>query len=335
MQNKNYNVRAVVEAGLITAFIVVLMLICIYIPVFSIFTNFVLPIPIAVLYIKQNYKVTLISIIVSAILISILYNPITAISSISLVGLSGITFGYCIKNKKNFTTTILLTSLAIFIGMVIFLAVYIAIMSNGGIYSFISDSITKIIINPLKESIKINKEIYIKMKLSIDQLSYMENLISSITPEYIMRIIPAFILINSVFTAYLNYLIGNSILKKLNFDIVHIKPFNNIYMSTRIGTAAVLMLVVGLILNRNNMELAHYFINSSGIVLQFIFIVDGLALSAYYLKRKTNISNTLIAIILIVTIFIGLYFIYIVLGFIDMIIDFRKLDPYRIKKNNK
>ncbi|MCH3965508.1 MAG: YybS family protein [Clostridium sp.] len=332
MQNKNYNVKAIAEAGLITAFIIVLMLICIYIPVFSIFTNFILPIPISVLYIRQNYKVTLVSMVVSAILVSMLYNPISAISTIFLVGLAGITFGYCIKSKKNFTITILLTSAAIFVGMIIFLSVYILIMSNHGIYSFISDSITKLIINPLKESMAMNKEIYAKMGISTDQLSYMESIVSSITPEYIMRIIPAFILINSVFTAYLDYLIGTSVLRKLNFDTIHIKPFKNIYMSTRIGTAAASMLVIGLILDRNNMEIAHYFINSSAIFLQFIFMIDGLALSAYYFAHKTNMSNKVVIIILIITLLIGAYFIYIVLGFIDMIMDFRKLDPYRVQK---
>lgn len=329
MQNKYYNARTIVEAGLMTAIIVVMFIVCVYIPIFSIFINLIIPIPIAILYIRQNCKVTLISLLISIIIISMLYNPISAASSIFLVGLSGITFGYCIKNKKNFTTTIILVSFAIFAGTIIYLSIYALIISNESIYAFVRDSISKLIINPLKESISINKELYIKIGISNDQIKYINGIISSITPEYIMKIIPAFMLINSILTAYLDYVIGSSVIRKLNYDYIHVKPFNTIYMNTRIGTAVGIILVIGLILDRMNVSVSHYFINSSEIVLQFIFIVDGVALSAYYLNHKFNMSNKVINIILIITLFIGFYFMYIILGFIDMIMDFRKLDPYR------
>ena len=59
MQNRIYNTKAVIEAGLISALIVVIMLINVYVPIFSIFGMFILPVPVTVLYIRHNYKVTL------------------------------------------------------------------------------------------------------------------------------------------------------------------------------------------------------------------------------------------------------------------------------------
>lgn len=327
MHNKNYNARAIVDAGLITALIVVMMAACIYIPVFSIFTNFILPIPIAILYIRQNYKVTIISVIASGIFIAMLFNPVTALSSIVLVGLSGMAFGYCVKNKKSFGTTILMLTLAIMIGEIVYWSVYIGIVINKGMYEFINDFLVK----PLQEGMNQSKSMYIKMGVSSAQLNSIESITARITPEYVMKIIPGIIFIASAFKAYLNYLIGNSVLKRLKYDVVDIKPFNQIYMSTRVGTVFALILLIGLILNRRNMELGYYLINPAVSVLEIIFMVDGLALVSYYLKNKSNLSNKFIFVILLITIS-SLYFIYCILGFVDMIIDFRKLDPYRSRK---
>ncbi|MBO3282441.1 DUF2232 domain-containing protein, partial [Intestinimonas butyriciproducens] len=63
MPNKSYNTKAIVEAGLTTAIIIVITLICVYVPILSMLTNFILPIPIAILFIRQNFKVTLVSIV--------------------------------------------------------------------------------------------------------------------------------------------------------------------------------------------------------------------------------------------------------------------------------
>jgi uncharacterized protein YybS (DUF2232 family) len=90
MQKRMYNTKALIEGSLTTALIVVIMLINIYVPIFFIFVNFILPIPITVLYIRQDYKIALISVIASDILISMFYNPIAALSLIVLIGLTGI-----------------------------------------------------------------------------------------------------------------------------------------------------------------------------------------------------------------------------------------------------
>ncbi|WP_039657847.1 DUF2232 domain-containing protein [Clostridium tyrobutyricum] len=319
MPNKSYNTKAIVEAGLTTAIIIVITLICVYVPILSMLTNFILPIPIAILFIRQNFKVTLISIVASAIFIGILYNPVVSLSGVVLNGLPGLVFGYCVKSKRKFNTTIILLSISIFIGTIIYLLVYINIITNQGIYGFIDSSIIK----PFKESI----DMYNKMGVPKDQISYMESMLTYLKPEIILRIIPASFVVFSFLMAYICYLIGNLILKKLHYDVLT-KPFGEIYMSTRVGTVLVVIIIIGLLMNRSNMELGYYFINFGKFMIQFVLIVDGVSLAAYYLKRKFNMGNKLIAVILIVTLFS--YLIYIILGIIDMIADFRKLDPYKI-----
>lgn len=324
MQKKMYDTKALIEASLTTALTVVIMLISIYVPVFSIFANFILPVPITVLYIKQNYKVTLISIIASGILISMLYNPIAALSLIVSTGLTGMTLGYCIKNKKEFGTTIILLSISIAVGMIFYLVVYVMLMSKGGLYGFVNN-----MVETFKQSMNLSKSMYEKAGVSSNQLASVENMVKVFTPEYIMKLIPAGIIIVSFILSYLNYIITRAILIKLKYEVNEIKPFNQWYMNTRLGTLGGLMLVIGILLNRKNMAIGQYMITSSELILQLIFFIDGLALITYYLMKKFKMSKKITAIVIVLTALSSLSLFYVLAGFIDMIFDFRKLDPYK------
>ncbi|MHC6181524.1 YybS family protein [Clostridium sp. JNZ X4-2] len=324
MQKKMYDTKALIEASLTTALTVVIMLISIYVPVFSVFANFVLPVPITVLYIKQNYKVTLISIIASGILISMLYNPIAALSLTVSIGLTGMTLGYCIKNKKEFGTTIIFLSISMALGMIFYLVVYVTLMSKGGLYGFVSN-----MVETFKQSMNLSKSMYEKAGVSSGQLASVENMVKVFTPEYIMKLIPAGIIIVSFILSYLNYIITRAILIKLKYEVNEIKPFNQWYMNTRLGTLGGLMLVIGILLNRKNMAIGQYMITSSELILQLIFFIDGLALITYYLMKKFKMSKKVTAIVIVLTALSSLSLFYVLAGFIDMIFDFRKLDPYK------
>ena len=79
MENKNYSTKAIVEAALISVIISVIMILTSYLPIVSFIGTLILPIPVAILYIRYNTKVTVTAIFLSIILTSILFNPIRAI----------------------------------------------------------------------------------------------------------------------------------------------------------------------------------------------------------------------------------------------------------------
>ncbi|WP_368489237.1 YybS family protein [Clostridium sp. BJN0013] len=324
MQGKTYNVKALTEASIITAFTVVITLINIYIPILSIVISFIVPIPITILYIRQNYKVTLISIAASGIFIAILYNPISALSSILLIGLTGMTLGYCIKNKKEFGNTIVFVAISFALGMIFYLFVYIMFINKGGIYGFINEIVTG-----LRQSMELSKDMYEKSKMSSSQVAAMEEIFRIFTPEYIMKLIPAVIIIMSFISSYLNCIVTLSVLKKLRYEVKEIKPISQWYINTRIGTLVGVILVIGMLLHRKNIVIGEYLANSSGTILQFILLLDGIALITYYLVDKYKMSKKIAALIIIFTAMSRLSLFYTIIGFIDMIFDFRKLDPYR------
>ncbi|WML36417.1 YybS family protein [Clostridium sp. OS1-26] len=324
MHNRIYNTKAVIEAGLITALIVVIMLITVYVPIFSMFGMFVLPIPVTVLYIRHNYKVTLGAVVISAILIAMLYNPISALTSSILFGITGITFGYCIRNDKKLSTTILLLALASAAGIIINFSIYVNLLDKRGMAGFISDNI-----RIMKESLNLSKELYGKMGVSSEQFAAIEKSFELFTPDFILKLIPAIVILMSFFSAYINYLLTSSILKRLRYNMKPMVHFSQIYINTRIGTLVGVTLLIGLLLGRSKVQGAEYVVSSAEYLLQFIFLIDGVSVASYYLRNRFNISKPITALILFFTIFSQIAVIYVYAGLADMLFDFRKLDPYR------
>lgn len=324
MQNKTYNTKALAEAGLTTAFTVIIMLINIYVPIFSIVANFIVPIPITILCIRHNFKVTLISAIASGIFIAMFYNPVYAISSMIMVGFTGITLGYCVRNKKSFGTTIIFLSMSMALGITIYMIMYIILMTNNSIYGFINEMVKN-----FNQSMELSKSIYEKAGISSSQLTSVNDVLKMFTTENIMRLIPGIIIVWSVILAYLNYVVTKTVLKRLKYEVNDAKPFSQWYINTRVGTLIGVTLVLGILFQRNNMIIGQYLINSSALIFQFVFLLDGMSLFTYYLMNRYKVSKKIIVLIIVFTVMTKLSIVYDLAGFIDMIFDFRKLDPYR------
>ncbi len=100
MYNRQNKTNSLVEAGLIVSLMIVLIMLNLYFPIFSIFITFLLPIPIAVLYLRQDYKITLWAILVTGVITAMINNPITAVIITISFGTIGFLLGYCIKKTK-------------------------------------------------------------------------------------------------------------------------------------------------------------------------------------------------------------------------------------------
>ncbi|WP_123054915.1 YybS family protein [Clostridium sp. JN-1] len=324
MQNRNYNTKAIVEAGLITSLVVILMLMSVYIPIFSLIGIFILPIPITVLFIRQNYKVTIVSVVISAIIIGMVFNPISAVSSSILFGLTGITLGYLIKNDKSISTIILFLAAAFAAAMIVDFGIYISLIDKRGLVGFVND-----IAAQFKDSMNMVKQMYSKMGVSSEQLASLDQVSSMFNTKYIMSIIPALIVMISVTFSYLNYTITKKILKKLRYNVKSIAPFSELYVSAKTGSLIGIVLVIGLFLKRNNIALGDSIAISSQYILQLVLLLDGFALAAYYLKNKFKMSKTFTFIIILLTGFSQIAVVYMLAGLSDIFFDFRKINLHK------
>lgn len=334
MNDRNYSTKAIVEASLISVIIAVIMIITGYLPIVSFIGTLILPIPVAILYIRHNDKITITAIFLSIILTSLVYNPVMAIYSAITYSIIGIALGYCVKKNKKSSTSLIFLAIGCAISNILTIAFSMLFIEKVGFVNFISKNLAF-----MKETMKVSmdgvKKIYSQAGVSQEQLKLLDEnfaIIKKVDVMLVLAIIPATIFIYSFVSAYLNYIVSRAILAKLNYKMEEVLPFSRVYVSNIAGAVLIGIVCIGIILSAKKIAGGDYIRSSSQLFLQFVFIINGLAASTYFLRVKRNLSKPIVVVILVLTTLSPLGSIYFSIGLMEMAFDFRKLDPYRIKR---
>ncbi len=334
MENKNYSTKAIVEASLISVIISVIMIITGYLPVVSFIGSLILPIPVAILYIRHNIKITIVAIFLSIILTSLVYNPIMAIYSAITYSIIGIGLGYCVKRNKRSTITLLFLAIGSAISNILTIAFSMLLIEKVSFVNFVSKNLEF-----MKQSMQVSidgvKKLYSQTGITAEQIKLLDEnfeIIKQVDVALVLAIIPGTIFIYSFISAYLNYIVSRAILSKLNYKMEAVLPFSRVYVSNIVGAVLIGVVSIGIILSTKNIPGGDYILNSSQILMQFVFITNGLAASTYFLRVKRGLSKPVVVLILVLTILSPLSSIYFSIGLMEMAFDFRRLDPYRIKR---
>ena len=205
----------------------------------------------------------------------------------------------------------------------IFIGSIVLIISTV-LYYFISRYIFRVdILNELIESLR--KSLELQQNLFQSTTNYkllgIENII-----DMFRNIIPSILFFNSMILSIIIYLIEIYFLKKIKYgDLEEIK-FKNFYLPG--NTIAIFFVSYLLILGLSYMKTPLYtkaiFLNLQ-IVFNFMFIIQGIAVSVYFIKKwfkNSEYKKTFITIMCVVIFGImGISFI----GMVDSILDFRNV----------
>jgi len=328
MQNRQFETKATVEAGILSALILILMLTTAYIPFFS-FLNILLPVPITILYLRHNYKVGLGAVIVSGILVAIFYDPISSLGTSISYGLTGITLGYCIKREFKASKTVCFMALASGIGFICnFLLIAFLATPEGftGFVKMFEKNITMI-----NDAMSQMKEFYASIGSTESQKQAINKMFQPITMDMIKSLLLVSLAMGSFGSAVINYFTARVILKKLRYNLVEVKPFSELYISEKVGFVIAVSALIAMGLQSSKIALGKYVIVSVIYIINIVFVIEGLAVVTYYLKNKFRLAKGIIVMIIFFTIMQFQYF-YIIIGVADMIMDFRKVNPNRLLK---
>jgi len=328
MQNRQFETKATIEAGLLSALLLILMLTTAYIPFLS-FLNILLPIPITLLCLRHNYKVGISAVVVSGILVAMAYDPVSALGTSITYGLTGLTLGYCIKKEMKASKTICFMALASLVATLANILILGLLATPGGFAGLgreLNSTIT--LMNNMMAEIK---EAYLKLGLSNQQKELANQMFPTITMEMVKSLLIASLVFGSFISAVLNYFIARAILKKLRYELVEVKPFSELYMSEKIGFVIAVVAIIAMLLQGAKIDLGKYIIMSVISLINLIFIIEGLAVATFFLKNKFKLSNPVVVLIFFFTItpFQGFYQI---IGLVDIVMDFRKVNPNRLFK---
>lgn len=338
MENKNYSTKAIIEAALISVIISGIMIITGHLSIMAFGVRLILAIPlaipVAILYIRHNYKIAITAMFVSIILTSLVYNPIIAIYSAIPCSIIGIVLGYCVKKNKKSSVTLLFLAISSAISIILTTAFFMLFIGKISFVSFISKSL-ELMKQTMKVSLDQAKSIYAGMGVTPEQLKVLDKnfeAINKVDVALVLALMPAVIFAISFISAYLNYIVSRAILNRLNYEMEEILPFSRVYVSNIIGAVLIGTVCIGIILSTKKIPGGDYILNSSQLLVQIVFTINGLAASTYFLRVKRNLSKPVVLLILIFTTLSPLGTIYFSIGLMEMAFDFRRLDPYRIKR---
>lgn len=320
---RKYNTNEIVEAGLITGIIVILMLITGYVPVLNIVSTLLLPLPVTVLALRRGYKLSFLSVIIGTILVAMIYDPITAVQSAFTFGFLGLSLAYCIKNEKSFGSTVIIMSIAAFAASILSTVLYSSLIIKGGINGILGEA--EKAIDMFKQSYESMKKTFASNNLNSSSLSQYDEMLKLMTPEFFIKIFLGCMFAYSMITAYINYLVAEKVLKRLKYNMNPPTPFRMLNFDAKIGLVVVAVMFAGSLLARYKIPAGDYMYSSANYVLMFILTVQGISVITYFFLERFKLPKGIaVAIIILGISFIGTIAVY--LGLADLLFDFRKIN---------
>ncbi len=310
--NRNNKTKAFTESVLITAIMTIYILLGLHsIPIIGI----LFPIPFIVLGIRNGIKHSILSILVSGLIVGILQDPYTGVFILIIFVPLSITLTHLIKKEKSPQDILVISTIVSLISYLI------AIRLLGRISGI---NFTNQIDETFKQALKMQIDVMKDMGLSSYEMYKTEGLLKNAF-DYMALIVPSIVITFSLFTSYLNYLISSSILKRLGYRDLTIPKFSQFRLPGNIILGTIIIFLGSSLLKR--FEIFYYetiFINVT-VLAAFIFFLQGLAVISYLLN-KINLSRILKTIImLVIVIFIPLGGFISILGLLDAIFNFRKI----------
>lgn len=300
---------------MLAALTVVLLLPAIYLPVLGMLTLFIWPVPITVLGVRHGLRVSFLAMITAGLIASLLTHPLTAGSMVVWLGFLGLTLGYCFRHRYPPITTLGLGTLTVLAStMVLFLLSLVVF----GVNPFTAWQ------EVFAESSGQVLEFYRQMGISGQQLAQMEELYSDMV-EMFRYLLPATLLMGSVFAAFINFTVARLVMAKLGQPVPGLPSFDRWQFPRNM----VWGYLAGI--------LSHYGGNYYGIsllveiginvyvIFNLLFAVAGLAVVHYFLQqyRVHRILRVLATIFIVLN--PVLFQLSSLLGIFDVVFNFRKI----------
>ena len=282
MQNSK-SAKPVVEAGILSVIIVVLMIINDTLPFLGTISMFILPIPMTVLALRHDVKTAIVALVASTVLGAMLIGPITAISTLFLYGPVGITLGFCVKRGLRAVESIQLTFIGAVVGVLIqnIMYGYLILGSNlKGVFRQLYDTIIT--------SFTMNKEMYSSLGVNLEDYPDLQSLFDFTFEEFMVIIIPV-VFASAMFIAFLNYVISRSILRKLSIEMKPLPHFSCWYIDSRYLAGLIIIACLGIILEGNGIIVGEYLYVTAFYFLQFALITIGLSAVSFFLMNKLHL----------------------------------------------
>ncbi len=288
MQEMNEKIIDIMKA----VFVVILLTILnVYLPLFSLFILIVWPIPIVLTTIKHGVKSAAIVIMIAALINGLFFSPLMGLMAVIGFGFIGFVLGSSINEEFSPLKILIFTVLAVFISQIIILTISTQFLAYD-INQMLDESVQMLMKTPQVDDLV---------------LSQLKNLIKTV--------LPAILFISSALIGIMNYYITMWYLNNLG---VNKKVYRPIKLWSFPKLLVTLGILITLIFSQNT------FLLNINVILFFFAFFQGFSVGLYFVNTKGNLLLKILYIFLIFIIPL-LPFVLILIGLLDMWFDFRKL----------
>lgn len=311
--NVNKDTQGIVESSIITGIIVVLGILGMYMPFFSILL-FIIPTPLIIIGQRQGVKYSVMSLIVATIIIIGFSNPIMALYVIALPGMVAIAINIMIQRKAEASRIVIVGAIA---------STVTTIISINLASSFLGVSLIESMKEIFKQSVEMqqyigqmtnnNEEIVLQSKELLERMEALA-----------LVLIPSIILIASSFTSLINYKLATVILKRAGNDVIELKPFKEFRLSKNAMFGLIVIMFLSFITSKTNIVNGETLLVNVSLLFQIIFVAQGLAVAVFF---YTHFKLPKILLIIIIPILFLTNFAVMslaIIGIADIFMDLRK-----------
>lgn len=324
--SNNLGARSITDSAVLTAMTFIIMLIGNFLG-FTILLTAIAFIPLALIYIKYNFKFWACGSIVTSILLILFTGVINTVLLIIPVIILSIIYGYSVKKNNNGGTTLFYLMIGSVLSLIISFSLYIYVFLNMSLTKFIQTYIIDLYKPMMSEVSKL---------LGGTNNAYIAEMSKFLTVKNILIIIPTVLIIYAFVVALIGITIANKTLKRINFKVNEVESFDKWYIDPKVAAILVVVSIFGIILSQNGLTIGNNIIFSSMMLLFVIYSIEGLSLICFLITSNSSIKNLKILpyVLLIITFSMGSIAVFFmgILGLIDLLMDTRGINKNSLMK---
>ncbi len=276
---------------------------------------FIAPVPFIVLGIRNGLKVNIVSLAITLLIVQGLLSSTSGATLLIAFGPLSFVLNHAIKTRKTRTETILMATASFLLPFVLL------ILLEGQIANI---DIIKEAEMAMNQFLSLQLESLQGMGLTNYELLQTKDQLESLYNELLV-LIPSMLSIFSLFIAYVNFSISTLIIRKMGYGVVSKGSFSRFKLPNNIIPGIGIMFLTGFIFRLLKINYHQAFLLNITFLVGFIFLVQGLSVIDFSLKKMKMKIVFRIIILISLLMFVPIGSVIFIIGLFDSIFDVRKI----------
>lgn len=268
-----YSGRKITEGGVLLALYSVLLLMTIYLPIIGGILFFFLPIPFILMALKHSTAWTFGFLLIASVL-TLIFGTMFAIPLTLLMGLTGITIGYCLKSEQPF--------IMLFVNTVLVVLGMILAVLGGTIWLFKINFIEEffaIVDDSMAKSTEILEGF--GQTISKEKLETVNDMF-----EMMNTLLPTLLVLASVIIVLLFFLVSQPFIKRFSTMKIQWPLFRELQLPKSLLWYYLLTMVLTLVVNPEKTSFMYLALVNLMFILQILILLQGYSLVFYFAHVK-------------------------------------------------